>query len=282
MLSPVLGGPLRRAAVPSSLPLLRAVAGAVPAPLLPLPQLAARNHLLPQQQRRDLCAAMDPETPDPERVLDAELREGTSQNPELPAEAMKWPTGTGSVAAEKLRKLGRIPAVLSGDWLPHVSIHVDLKEMNTFWTRPHFQRELLTLRINGGETVKVLPQDVSYDNLKNLNLKHINFRRWPRDPVRNPVKLAVPLIFINSEVDSTIKNGGYVHNMFAAKGLPCRVSDEAHVPRFIVGDYKRARDGDLRFNDLDMPPGVTVRPTKITTLNNGNFLVARSKRVRGG
>ena len=51
---------------------------------------------------------MDPETPDPERVLDAELREGTFQNPELPAEAMKWPTGTGSVAAEKLRKLGRI------------------------------------------------------------------------------------------------------------------------------------------------------------------------------
>jgi hypothetical protein len=123
---------------------------------------------------------------------------------------------------------------------------------------------------------------VQYDNLKHFNVTHVNFRRWPRDPDRHPVKLAVPIIFTNEEALPAVKAGAYIHSMFAETGLKCLVRDPDNIPRFIVADMRRSTDGkDLRFEHLDMPPGVTVQPSSVKHLNDENFLVGRAKRIRG-
>ena len=216
--------------------------------------------------RRSLCSRpdLDPAVPSPDRVLEATRRETL-----------------GSKSAQKLRTSGRVPASLLGDRLPFEHLSVDRIELMNFLRRPHFQRELLTLAVEGGETVRVLPQEVQYDTLQNFLVRHVNFRRWPRDPVRHPVKLAVPIIFTHEDSHPKVKQGSYVYEVFADTGLRCLVRDAAHVPRFLVGDMRRSVNGDLRFNHLDMPPGVTVRPHPRTLLDGGNFLVGRVKKTRG-
>ena len=216
---------------------------------------------------------LDPEVPDPDRILDAVLRSGNPNRPEA--------SGLGSTYSRALRKDGRVPANLVGDRLPFVHLHVSKEELDPFIRRTHMQRELLTLRIEGGETIKVLPQEFQYVDRINYEPIHITFRRWPRDPVSNPVKLRVPIIFLNEGVVPAVKNGGYVHDMWIEGGLPCLVRDPEHIPRFIIADMKRHTDGDLFFSDLEMPPGVTVQSTPRTRENKGNFLVGRAKRIRG-
>ena len=75
-----------------------------------------------------------------------------------------------------------------------------------------------------------------------------------------------------------MKNGGYVHGMFARNGLPllCRSDD---FPPFIHLDMARADErGDLRLEHIELPAGATLRPHATT---EGNCLLARAKRIRG-
>ena len=144
------------------------------------------------------------------------------------------------------------------------------------------------LRIEGGisafegETAYVLPQEIQYEDYSSWKVQHVTFRRWPRDPQRNPINLGVPLVFINLDSLPAIKGGGYVHEMFeVGNGLRCKVREREHIPRFILADMRKSVDGDLRFEHLDMPPGVTPRKYK-GGRTDGNFLVGRVKRVRGG
>ena len=70
--------------------------------------------------------------------------------------------------------------------------------------------------------------------------------------------------------------------MFSDTGLECLVQDAAHIPRFFVGDMSKSVNGDLYADALQIPPGVEVRPNARTLQNNGNFLIGRVKRIRGG
>lgn len=172
----------------------------------------------------------------------------------------------GQHKCRKLRDTGKTPINVVGDRLPYVPLTVDTKELNAFLKRTHCQRELMTLRVDGGispfegEEALVLPQEIQYFDRLDYKPRHVTFRRWPRDPERNPIKLAVPLIFTHQEDIAQLKVGHYVHEMFeVGQGLRCYVSQREHIPRFIPADMRRAVDGDLRYEHLDMPPGVTPR-----------------------
>jgi len=218
---------------------------------------------------------LDPEVPSPDRVLEAAHR-----GSEL----------YGQRRCKTLREQKLVPCSLLGDRLPFVSLSVKLEELTPFIKRTHAQRELLTLRVEGGispfegESCYVLPQEIHYDNYRNFKVLHVQFRRWPRDPERNPINLAVPIIFVNKESVPAVKAGGYVHEMFeVGRGLKCKVRHREHIPRFLLADMRKSVDGDLRLEHLDMPPGVTIRKTyKNPKRVEGNFLVGRVHRVRGG
>ena len=209
---------------------------------------------------------LDPIVPSPDRVLHAVPRKSSE---------------LGTIHSREMRAAGRLPVVLQGDGLPFVNLSVAREALMPFLRRTHYQRELLTLEVEGGEKVRVLTQEVQYDDLKRFNVKHVNFRRWPRDPLRHPVKLPVPIIFVNEETHPTIKTGGYTHDIFSDTGLKCLVRDPENIPRFLVADMRRADGMDLRMEHLTVPPGVTIRPNARTLQNGGNFLVGRVKRVRG-
>ena len=215
---------------------------------------------------------LDPVVPSPDRVLDAAHRASDD---------------FGQHRCREMRKNGLTPCNVVGDRLPYVSLAVDTKALLTFIKRTHCQRELMKLRVEGGisphegEETYVLPQEIQYENRQSFKLEHVTFRRWPRDPARNPVKLSVPLVFVHQESVPAIKAGSYVHEMFeTGQGLRCWVSDREHIPRFFLADMRRSVNGDLRYEHLDMPPGVTPRKYKAGR-TDGNFLVGRVTRVRG-
>lgn len=241
---------LRRVAA-SAVPLARVPLSPSRLPLLPsrlpLPLLPARGMCWSRTDDADL----DPVVPPSDRVLVAKPR-GEKE--------------FGNSRCQKLRDSGRTPCNVVGDRLPYVSLSVDTNELILFLKRTHCQRELMTLRVEGGlspfegEETLVLPQELQYEDKKHFNPTHVTFRRWPRDPERNPIKLAVPLIFMHAESIPAVKAGSYVHEMFeTGQGLRCWVRQKEHIPRFIIADMRRAVNGDLRYGDLDVPPGVTPR-----------------------
>ncbi len=238
----------------------------------------------------------DLEPPDPDRLLVAHRRD---------------PNKLGTNWSNALRRRGRMPVCLLGDRMPFEHLWVEHDEVMKFLRRPHFQRELLTLSVEGGERVRVLPQEVQFDDREHFNVKHVNLRRWPRDPAKNPVKLKVPFWFTHEDAVPTVRHpphrhaaprhrsqprpspvpprqvkaGGYVVDMFP-RGLLTLVRDACHIPRFLHADMRKAVGDDLRSDAIDFPPGLTVRleartrdpknPNKV-----GNFLIGRAKRIRG-
>ena len=150
----------------------------------------------------------------------------------------------GTNVARSMRKRGLVPAALQGDRLPNISLTVEFDELMALARKVHFEMKLLELDLDG-EAIKALPKYVErtdYHRVQSLfeaDVQSITFRRWPRDPERDPVKINMPLIPINEDKCPQVKNGGYVHDMFSAHGLPLLVRSE-DFPPFIHLDMSRA------------------------------------------
>ena len=72
----------------------------------------------------------------------------------------------------------------------------------------------------------------------------LHLRRWPRDPLRNSMKVKLPLDIFNEEFAEGVRRGGYVHNMFAHHGLRCLVT-QIDFPWALRVDMSKAdEDGD--------------------------------------
>lgn len=272
------------------------------------PSAVAASRLVPRLLPRHCWARtddahLDPVVPSPDRVLHATIR-GNGDVHEF-----------GQYRCKQMRKAGRIPCNLVGDRLPYVPLSIDREALLPLLRRTHVQRELLTLKVEGGvspfegEEVLVLPQQIRLVDRLHFEPEHIQFRRWPRDPERNPVKMNVPIVFTHEDKIPKLKSGYYLHEMFeVGQGLKCTVRQREHIPRFIEADMRRADDGDLRFEHIDMPPGVapvrcvrvlhTSRPRTPHThgptsppvhaerryrgkRTEGNFLVGRVVRISG-
>lgn len=68
-----------------------------------------------------------------------------------------------------------------------------------------------------------------------------------------------------------------MHELFNRDGIPVYLRDPDHIPATLTVDMARAVAGDIRVAQLDLPPGLTIRPVKHLP---DNFLVARAKRIR--
>merc|ERR1712008_430336 len=168
-----------------------------------------------------------------------------------------------------LREEGFVPVRLQGDWLPDKG----------------FQRRLLKLVLDDGEELLAMPKQADRTVASKLvEVSHVGFVRWPRDPEYNPLKLNIPVTVVNEDKMSVVKRGGYVHNMFSCLGgLPC-TAETPDFPHTTVADMDLADSkGDFRWEHLEkqLPPGVKLLRGLRGFTEHPNFLVARAKKVRG-
>ena len=153
---------------------------------------------------------------------------------------------TGSKAVQKVRKEGRIPAIVYGHKEKSVAISLDA---HNFVERLHRGQRLLDVQI-GKKKEKMIVKDLQYDYLG----KDIIHADLMRVSVTEMVKVTVPI-----ELKGTAKGtheSGIIEEHADHLEIECRATD---IPETIVVWVKEVSVGDaLHAGDIELPDGVKL------------------------
>jgi large subunit ribosomal protein L25 len=153
---------------------------------------------------------------------------------------------TGSKAAAKERKQGRIPAIVYGH--KKVPEAISLDEHNLVVGLHHGHR-LMDIKI-GKKTQKVLVKDIQYDHL-GRNIIHADLVRVD---ITETIKVTVPI-----ELKGTAKGtheGGVITEHTDHLGIECQA---ANIPESIVVTVTDMDVGDtMHAKDVELPPGAKL------------------------
>jgi large subunit ribosomal protein L25 len=173
---------------------------------------------------------------------------------EIPAEIR---TDEGKGASRRLRRAGKVPAVVYGAHKDPQTIQLD---HNTTWlasANEWFYSSLLDLKI-GGESQKVLLRDLQRHPFKPV-LLHLDFQRISENEA---IRIRVPLHFLNQEKSPAGKTSGVIisHAMNDVE-ISCLPKD---LPEFIEVDLGALAIGDIvHLSDLKLPAGVEIPELKL-------------------
>lgn len=171
--------------------------------------------------------------------------------------------GTG--ASRRLRRAGRVPAIVYGGNQPPVTIELDHNTVFHQLKHEAFHASILTLDVDG-DRQQVLLRDVQMHPWKPL-VMHLDFQRV--DP-NAKIHMKVPLHFVGADVAPGVKlaGGNITHVMNEAEVL-CLPKD---LPEFIEVDLSGLQAGhSLHLSEIKLPPGV-----EFVELRHGNDLAVAS------
>jgi len=158
--------------------------------------------------------------------------------------------GTG--ASRRLRRAGRVPAIVYGGSEAAQAIELDHNTILLNLRKEAFHASILTLDIDGKKQ-PVLLRDSQMHPYKAIVL-HIDFQRV--DP-KQKLHQKVPLHFINADVAPGVKlSGGLVSHALNEVDVACL---PANLPEFIEVDLKDMKVGQsIHVKDLTLPKGVSA------------------------
>ncbi|MFZ9962971.1 MAG: 50S ribosomal protein L25/general stress protein Ctc [Burkholderiales bacterium] len=156
--------------------------------------------------------------------------------------------GTG--ASRRLRRDGKVPAVLYGGHKDARMIEVDHKDTLMNLKHEAFHSSILDMDIDG-EKEKVLLRDVQMHPWKSQIL-HIDFQRVS---AKEKIHMKVPLHFINEEIAPGVKIGGGLINHIASEiDITCLPAD---LPEYIEVDLGALEVGEsIHLSQIKFPSGV--------------------------
>lgn len=166
--------------------------------------------------------------------------------PKTPSITATTRARTGSRYAQRLRKQGRLPAVIYGHRTDPVSISVDEKEMLT-----HLKHgtHVLSLNVEGGSKETCLVKELQFGYLGD-NVIHVDFARVELD---EEVHVHVHLNFVG-EPASARKTGAILSHDVTELEVICRVNeipDEIKVDLNLMGEATV-----LTVAEVPLPPGL--------------------------
>ena len=158
--------------------------------------------------------------------------------------------GTG--ASRRLRRAGRVPAIVYGGAEAAQAIDLDMNTILLNLRKEAFHASVLTLDIDGKKE-SVLLRDSQMHPYKAIVL-HVDFQRV--DP-NQKLHQKVPLHFVNADVAPGVKlSGGLVSHAMNELDVSCL---PANLPEFIEVDLKELKVGQsIHVKDLTLPKGVSV------------------------
>ncbi len=169
---------------------------------------------------------------------------------------------TGSKDAAKVRKQGRIPAVVYGHKKVAVAISLDAHNLAEGLHRGH---RLMDVQI-GKKREKVIVKELQYDYL-GKDIIHVDLMRVD---VKEMVKVTVPI-----ELKGTAKGtheGGILEGHANHLEIECKVTD---IPERIVVSVKEMDVGDLlHADDIELPDGVRLVSDPSTLLASCSLVAA--------
>lgn len=162
--------------------------------------------------------------------------------------ALRENQGTG--ASRRLRREGKIPAVLYGESQQATAIEVDHKTMFYALEKESFHTELLKLSLND-KTYDVIVRDFQYHPVRQ-QVQHIDFQIVDSN---KPLRIRLPVHVTNAEKSQAVKlQSGRVSLL--ANTVDCMVYPK-NIPGFLELDCADVIAGDiLHLSDLKYPEGV--------------------------
>ena len=175
----------------------------------------------------------------------------------------------GSSASRRLRRAGRVPAIVYGGTAAPLNIELDHNEIYHALRKESFHASILTMEVAGGQNEQVLLRSVQWHPYKQQVL-HVDFQRVDANQA---LHTKVPLHFVNGDTSPAVKlSGALISHVMNEVDIVCLPSN---LPQFIevnLGDMLVG--GSVHASDLKLPIGVTLNL-------HGNNPVVATAMVKG-
>jgi len=152
----------------------------------------------------------------------------------------------GSRYAQRLRREGRLPAVIYGHKSDPVAVHVDEKET---LRHLHLGSHVMKIEIDGHPPETCLVKDLQFGYLGD-NVIHLDLTRVDLD---EEVNVSVHLHFVGTP-EAARKPGTIVHHDLTELPVVCRVRD---IPEEIKLDLSSMEES-IAANEIKLPEGVRL------------------------
>ena len=172
----------------------------------------------------------------------------------------------GTRPSRRLRRTGRVPAVVYGMGAQPVTVSVDQTDLRVALTTEAGLNALITLDIDGGRQLSII-KDLQRHPVRR-DVLHVDFLRI--DPDRE-VEVDVPLT-LTGEAKKVTQASGMVDQVM--HHLPV-LAKPADIPAEVTADVSDLEVGSsLRVSDIELPAGVTAAGDQDATFAVG--LITRS------
>ncbi len=160
----------------------------------------------------------------------------------------------GTSASRRLRRAGRVPAIVYGGTEQPANIELDHNEIFHALRKEAFHASILDMDLEG-KTQQVLLRAVQWHPYKPQVL-HVDFQRVAASEA---ITTKVPLHFVNGETSPAVKLGGAViTHVLTELEIHCLPKD---LPTGIEVDLANLEAGaTVHLNDITLPAGVTFVP----------------------
>jgi large subunit ribosomal protein L25 len=158
----------------------------------------------------------------------------------------------GKGASRRLRRSGKVPAILYGGNAQPRQLILDHQNLLTLLVNERFYSTILSLSVNGEKQAAIL-KDVQRHPAKNQVL-HLDLQRVLEN---EPVRMRIPLHFKGAAGSPGIKTqGGVVSHLLNDVEVSCLPKD---LPEYLEIDMSEMQMNDMkRLSDIPLPTGVSL------------------------
>ena len=157
----------------------------------------------------------------------------------------------GKGASRRLRRTGKVPAIMYGAGKEPTSISLDHNKLAHNLENEAFFSHILTVKLNGKEDSAII-KDVQRHPSKPV-INHIDLQRVNANEA---IRVNVPLHFLNEEVSPGVQEGGLVTHSITELVVSCLPKN---LPEFIEVDLSSLEmDGIFHMTDIKTPEGVEL------------------------
>ena len=159
----------------------------------------------------------------------------------------------GKGASRRLRREGKVPAIIYGGHRDAVALTVNQTELSRAAEHESFYASIIEIRVGEDLTQQAVVRDMHRHPFKPV-IMHIDFMRVSADEL---LTIAVPIHFVGEDLSPAGKTSGVViqHHLTEVEieALP------ANLPGFLSVDLSTMDVGDsVMLSDIQLPEGVTI------------------------
>ncbi len=159
----------------------------------------------------------------------------------------------GKGASRRLRRDGKVPAVIYGGHRDPVALTLDQHELLHASEREAFYASVLEIHVGDDRVQKAVVRDMHRHPYKPV-IMHVDFMRVSD---KEAIRMSVPVHFIGeSESPAGKKSGVVIQHQMTEIEISALPKD---LPEFIEVDLSKMKPGDVvMLSDISLPAGVTI------------------------